>query len=220
MAITMTRFEKQRGSALFLILIGIALFAALSYGVSQGLRVSEGTMTGVAQDKARLEMVAVLDFVHGVQNGFQEMKLNGIEPAAVSFEKPTDVTYGTAPYDLKIFHPLGGKVIFVPVWPSLDDPAESTTTEWEFLFNTVDNVGGSGPELLMTLIAVPKPLCEALNKELTGSTVIPSAGDILGMFQHGTDQIDSGNCADCAGKRALCVENGGLRGFYFVLDRG
>ncbi len=221
MAITMTRFERQRGSALFLILIGIALFAALSYGISQGLRVSEGTMSGVSQDKARLEMAAVLDFLHGVQNGFQEMKLNGIDPSAVSFERPTDGTYGTAPYDLKIFHPLGGKVIFIPVWNEIDDPSEATATDWSFISNSIDGVGSTQPDVIAALVRVPQKLCESMNESLIGSTTIPNeTGDMDNMFVSGSDSITAVSCASCEGKRALCVRNGNVRVFYLVLDRG
>lgn len=210
----------QDGGILFLLLVSVAIFAALAFAVSQSLRLTGGAQTALQSDRTTLDIASVMDFMHATRDAVQQMKLSGIDRSSLSFVHPGEAGYDIAPHTFKVFHPQGGGVTYIPVWSSLDDPAEATATEWDFLFNSVDNVGGGNPELLMTLIAVSQPLCEALNKNLVGNNAIPSAGDILGMFKDGTDLIDGGNCAGCSGKPALCVENSGLRAFYFVLDRG
>ncbi|MBE2191825.1 MAG: hypothetical protein IAE63_06565 [Alphaproteobacteria bacterium] len=213
--------KAERGSVFFVILIGVAIFAALSYAVSQGFRVGGGTFDAVNHDKAELEMSSVLDFMHAVQNGFQEMKLNGIDPTSITFDRPTDVSYGIAPHTLKVFHPDGEGVIFIPVWSTLDDPSEVTATDWSFVRNTIEGVGGSGNEVIAALVRVPEKLCERINFGMVGDSTIPSeSGDMSDMFETAVSPVDSINCAACVGKSALCVRNGNVRVFYFVLDRG
>ncbi|HNQ92066.1 MAG TPA: hypothetical protein PKI93_03940 [Alphaproteobacteria bacterium] len=217
------RRYSEHGSALILVLIITMIFAALSYAVTQGLRVSEGTSNAVNQDKAQLEATSVLNFVQSVRSAVQEMKVSsGGASSSVDFVIPGDEpAYSTSPHTMKIFHPQGGKVTYIPVWATLDDPTEATTTEWNFLSNSVDGIGGSGTELLMTLIAVPEATCKELNRSLTGSDTVPSeSGDILAMFKTGANAVSAANCAACEGKMGLCVGNGNLRAFYFVLDRG
>ncbi|MCB1557367.1 MAG: hypothetical protein KDJ50_00415 [Alphaproteobacteria bacterium] len=213
---------RQSGSALILILIGVVLFGALAYAVSEGLRVSDGTSSGVGREKAELDMNSIMDFMSATANGFQQMKLSDErDPDSIVFTIPSDAGYGTAPHDFKIFHPLGGHVTYQKPWSTLDDPSEVTATDWFFVRNTIDGVGGAGDEVIMSLIRVPEKICQRINFKLTGSETIPSeTGDMDAMFDTGADPIDATNCAACEGKSALCVSNGNVRVFYYVLDRG
>jgi len=214
--------NTQRGGVLILVLIGVAIFAALSYAVSQGLRLGEGTTENASRDKAMLDATSVLDFAHATQSAVQEMKVEKGDPSSFDFVIPGDEpAYSTAPHTLKVFHPQGGGVTYIPVWEQLDDPAQATTTEWNFISNSVENIGSTNPELLITLVAIPEKICSEINRSLIASNAVPSvAGNILDMFKNMTAPIDAANCASCVGRTGLCVENGGLRGFYFVLDRG
>lgn len=214
--------RNQRGSALFLILIGVAIFAALSYAVVEGLRVSEGTTNAVNQDKGQLEATSVLDFTYAVRSAVQQMRVDGVPAANLDFVIPGDEpAFSTAPHTSKVFHPQGGHASYTAVWPALDDPTQATPTAWNFLSNAVDGIGGSGNEVILTLIAVPERTCSELDRILIGTTTIPSvSGDINGMFSTGSTPMTAVNCAACEGKAGACVENGGLRAFYFVLDRG
>lgn len=211
----------SRGSALFLILIGIAIFAALAYAVTESLRVSEGVSKGLSEDRAKLEMSSVMNFMQAVKSGFQQMKLNGRDPQAITFEAPGDAGYGVAPHDLKLFHPEGGNVTFTPVWETIDDTSEATATDWSFVRNTIDGLGGTGTETIAALVRVPQKLCEQINLGLNGATTIPAAvGDMDSMFVTAATPITAANCASCEGVPALCVEKSGVRVFYYVLDRG
>lgn len=214
--------RRERGSALFLILISVAIFAALSYAVVEGLRVNEGTTNAVNSDKGQLEATSVLDFAYAVRSAVQQMRVDGVPAANLDFVLPGDEpAFSTAPHTSKVFHPQGGHASYTAVWPALDDPTQATATEWFFLSNAVDGIGGSGDEVIMSLIAVPEKTCSELDRILIGTTTIPSvSGDINGMFSTGTTPITAANCAACEGKAGACVNNSGLRAFYFVLDRG
>ena len=214
---------SERGSALLMILIMTVLFAALAYAVSEGFRVSTGTQTSVTRDKAKLDATSVLDFAQAINTSVQEMKVNnGGAVSSIDFVIPGDEpAFSTAPNGMKIFHPEGGGVTYIPVWSSLDDPSQATATDWFFISNAIDNVGSAEPELLMTLMRVPLETCAQLNQNLTGSDTVPSVtGNVVNMFETAADPIDSVNCAACDGVKALCVENSGVRAFYYVLDRG
>lgn len=214
---------SERGSALFLILVVTVIFAALAYAVTEGLRVTSGTSEAVKRDKGQLDVIAILDFAQGIRSAVQEIKVNnGGATTGIDFIVPGDEpSFSTSPHGMKVFHPQGGGVAYVSVWDELDDTTEATPTEWNFLSNVVDGVGGGNPELLMTLVAVPENTCKELNRSLVGSDTIPSeTGNILGMFQTGADAVSAANCVSCEGKTGLCVSNGNLRAFYYVLDRG
>lgn len=208
--------NTQRGSVLIFLFIGIILFAALALAVSQGFRLSEGSTGMASEEKARLDASNVLDFARAVQNGVQEMKLNGVVTSAIDFVRPGDEpAYSTAPHTAKIFHPNGGKVTFIEAWSSLG------ATDWYFVENTVEGIGGSGDELILSLLGVSDSMCSQINEILTGSNAVPAAvADIHDMFELGTSLVDSAECAPCVGKAAMCVSGGGGNAFYFVLDRG
>ncbi|MDY0028862.1 MAG: hypothetical protein RBR86_02855 [Pseudobdellovibrionaceae bacterium] len=214
--------RHQNGSALILILIGVALFAALSYAVVNGLRVNDGASSGVTRERADADMSSVMDFATATANGFQQMVLSDErDPNSIVFTRPSDAGYNTAPHDFKIFHPQGGHVTYQETWSSLDDSSETTATDWHFVRNAIDGIGGAGDEVIMALVRVPERLCARINYRLTGSEAIPSeSGDMDGMFALGTSPIDSSNCAACEGKSSMCVANGNVRVFYYVLDRG
>ncbi len=222
MARTSSKRHSQSGSVIFVLMIGIAIFAALSYAVTASLRTGTGTTDNVELDKAALDATAVNDFVQSVRNGVQQMKNSGIEDTLIDFMDPANAGYNTAPHEKKIFHPAGGGVGYVAVWPSLDDSTQATATAWHFLSNPVDGIGSaSGAELLMTLMYVPEKTCKQLNKSLTGTASIPTVvGTISDMFVTGLVPMTAANCAACEGKTAMCVEKLGIRAFYYVLDRG
>lgn len=220
--VPLAKGQFERGSALFFILISVAIFAALSYAVVEGLRVNEGTTNAVNQDKGQLEATSVLDFAYSVRSAVQQLRINGVPADNLNFVIPgTEPAFSTAPHTSKVFHPQGGHASYVSVWPTLDDPTQATATEWKFLSNAVEGIGGSGNEVIMALIAVPEKTCSELDRVLLGTTTIPTvSGDIVGMFSSGTSTISSANCPACVGKAGACVNNSGLRAFYFVLDRG
>ncbi len=213
--------ESQRGSAIIFILIGIVLFAALSYTVMQSFQVGTGTTDRASEDTARLNAGNILDFARAVQLGVVDMKLSGIPPSAVNFIRPTDGGFDTAPHTTKIFHPEGGGARFLPVWSEIDDVSQATATDWAFPMNTIPNVGAGATMRLLTLVRVPVGVCTQLNQMLLGSNTIPTfTGSVDDLFVNGSTPITAVNCPGCDRVPAQCVDNSGVRVFYFVLDRG
>ncbi len=222
MTIPTIRHNSQSGSVIFVLMIGIAIFAALGYAVTASLRTGTGATENTELDKASLDATAVNDFAQSVRTGVQQMKNSGIEETQIDFMAPADAGYNTAPHEKKLFHPEGGGVGYVAVWPSLDDQTQTSATTWNYLSNTIDGIGSaSGTELLMTLMYVPEKICLQINKSLTGTASIPTVvGTISDMFVTGAVPMTAANCAACEGKTSMCVEKSGVRAFYYVLDRG
>lgn len=67
MEIMIKKPNPQSGSAIFLVLIGIALFAALSFVVAQSLRVSGDSSSNMDQEKMALQMTEMTQFLESVK---------------------------------------------------------------------------------------------------------------------------------------------------------
>ncbi len=101
---------KQAGNVLFLILLAVALFAALSYAVTQSSR-SGGK--NASDEKARLVVAEILNYENAIRMAAQRIRMRGdyCEPHSVV---PPDMVDRSSScgnsYDGMIFHPEGGNV--------------------------------------------------------------------------------------------------------------
>jgi hypothetical protein len=102
---------KQDGNVLFLILIAVALFAALSYAVTSSSRSSS---QGISKEKAKLYSANMLNFATSLENAITRMRINrhpdyGIDFASINTN--TSAANNTCADDTcKIFHVNGGAV--------------------------------------------------------------------------------------------------------------
>lgn len=98
----MSKANKQSGNILFLILIAVALFAALSYAVTQSNR---GGGSNAQAEKDQINTAQYLQWASNIKYAITRMKLiNGCED--------TDITFYNNPArpECGIFHPDGGAV--------------------------------------------------------------------------------------------------------------
>lgn len=109
---------NQNGNILFLILIAVALFAALSYAVTSSNRTNEG---GLQRDKARLIASRIIQYGNELENQINRlMVINGCSDTQISFERRpfngSDSLYtnpnAPADYRCHVFHPNNGNIIF------------------------------------------------------------------------------------------------------------
>lgn len=106
-----------RGSALFLILVAVALFAAISYAIT-----SSGRAGGnVANEQALISAGQLTQYPASVRAAVTRMLLTGTVETSVDF---TENTAGGVP-EAAVFNPAGGNVI----WQ--DPPGNiGTATDW------------------------------------------------------------------------------------------
>jgi hypothetical protein len=105
---------KENGNILFLILIAVALFAALSYAVTSTSRSGEG---GISADKAKLAATELMQYATQMSQAVNRLRvINGCTPTQISFERDpfdgSDTQYlnPNAPSDKRchVFHSKGG----------------------------------------------------------------------------------------------------------------
>lgn len=101
--------SAERGNVLFLILIAVALFAALSYAVTSATRGGSDSGSG---EKAQLQAASILNYQTALKVAVDRMVISGVSPDDIDFTRPSDAGFNTAPYTRKIFHPQGGGVSY------------------------------------------------------------------------------------------------------------
>lgn len=206
--------EKQSGNVLFVILITIALFAALSFAVSQGGR---GNVSVISQERARLLATDIIEYGNILANATAQLRLRGYDETQISFNNQVVTGYSNSNCGdtlCEVFHPEGGAVN----WTS--PPAGANDgTEWVITHNRVQSVGtqvGSGTadlDLVAVLQNVDEAVCEQLNQLLHGTTVIPQENDSVNLAQFtGTYSTTiwiadtGGGSGPIAGESAYCFE--------------
>lgn len=74
--------SEENGNVLFLILIAVALFGALSYAVT---RTTQGSGSGVDKEKQKLEVAEMQQQVSQIKFAIMRMQAQGIDPREISF---------------------------------------------------------------------------------------------------------------------------------------
>jgi hypothetical protein len=175
----------EKGNVLFLILIAVALFAALSYAVTQSSRSGGGDANN---ETNLINSAQVTQYPASVRTAIIRMMVsNSIETGDLEFNPPSDFATCTGtPPTACVFHPQGGGATYVI--PSADVLAVGATREWIFNgeneVNLVGTTGGSDAvttstaEVMAILPNVSKSICERINKELGIGGGVPTESNI------------------------------------------
>jgi hypothetical protein len=216
----------ERGNVFWYIMVAIALFAALSYAVSQSNR---GSVAAMSEEQARLAATEILDYASALSTATAQLRLRGFKDTEVSYENPVVAGYANPVCTdgaCRIFSPEGGGVAYkapVTEWLDSSHAADPGYGAWIFSGdNEVDRIGTDGAtaankELIAFLPYVKKALCLELNRK-TGVTnpsdMPPREADQIaaytalfgGTYVHG----ESLTLPDPdKGKNAGCFEGGG-----------
>lgn len=221
--------SKQRGNATIYVLLVVALFAALTFILSRQQDSSESSTL----DATRAEIIAnqVLAYPMQVKQAVDMMTITGVDASDLEFMLPGEAGFdppSVSPMTL-VFHPEGGGLIRATL-PA--DAVNQTTADPEagWYLGRIGNIEWTQtPMTDVVLVAwqIAKPLCEAINMKLTGSTAIPDiANTIPNVFidesRHSGSNaptFDASDCAACESMPALCVsDSGGTRfGYYSII---
>lgn len=194
---------NEKGNVLFLILIAVALFAALSYAVSSSTR--SGGSKG--EEGTLVESSGIIQFGASISQAVSRMTiLNKAEEDELCFYTgANDETYNHAGCDddrHKVFHPEGGAVGY-------RKPSEELNggVEWEFtsrarVFGVKNNEENdpASADLVMLSRNFNKTLCAKINEKIGINEIPVDFGDI-DVFRFdgdysGEDTIDGCN-PDC-----------------------
>ncbi len=137
--------NTQKGNVLFLILIAVALFAALSYAVTQSTRGGGNANS----EKSAISIAATLQYSALIKQAILRMKIiNKCADTDISFHT-SNFPYThyehtpAAPDKCNIFHPDGGGAHFSQPDTSLLDTSKSATVDYGYwsLVGAVQFVG-------------------------------------------------------------------------------
>ena len=96
--------NRQRGNVLFFIFIAVALFAALSYAVSNGMRGGGDTIT---KEQAKVAASEIMRKMQDIRRGYKYLMEQGCSVDDIQFDETP-----VANVDCQIFHVNGGGVTY------------------------------------------------------------------------------------------------------------
>jgi len=220
-------YHSEQGGIIVWIMVMVALFAALSYAVSQGSR--SGTQS-ISSEQANLAATEILDYAAAVRRVVQELQINGCADTEISFQANGNSGYvnPNAPSDnsCHVFHPSGGGINASP-----DDSFETMDSITYVGASDLLGIGTNCTDpacadlyIRFRFIGVAgQSLCGVLNEKMghTSLNPAPSTSHMLGapIFQ-GTYGTHEANTIDFDGKSAACFNysiNTDTNLFYFTL---
>lgn len=169
--------KSEKGNVLFLILIAVALFAALSYVVTQSTRSGSGS---TEREQNILSSAQMTQYPTALRTALIRMVLAGtpIEHVAFNSTAPFYSSAISRTEAVYVFSPKGGAAIYQEA--PADLMASGAATGWTFnADNRVPGIGlddvGSGNDVIAFLSGVSNGVCKQVNEELgvniTGCTV-------------------------------------------------
>lgn len=213
--------SSQSGSALFYILIAVALFAALGFAFSQSMSSSSSNLT---DEEARVYAQDVLSYANRLSRGVQRvMSRSGCSENDISFYLTTNTLlagYEHTPEvadECKVFHEDGGSITWLTAPEGVNDGSD-----WIFTgFNKVRGIGGedtgTGNDLVAILPYINPKICFEINElvSVENTNNIPpietsnvSTGLFIGTYGSGNDIRTANN--EVRGKNSGCFEATGF----------
>lgn len=177
MKVLMTLKKNEKGNALFLILIAVALFAALSYAITQSGR-GGGS---IDREQALITASQVTQYAAGLRTTITRMIITGTAVTAVDF------TDDTTDDDDEVFDAAGGGAI------EQDPPSSSQTsaTPYDYLVPTTSasghymaGIGTNAPEVILLARNLTTNVCTEIRRGLGLPTTIPP--QVTANFDHTT----------------------------------
>lgn len=169
----MKQVNKESGNVLFLILIAVALFAALSYAVTQSTRSGAGSTD---REQSLLGSASLTQYPTALRTAVVRMLLSGIDIKDVAFNDPANFAGVSENY--LVFHPDGGGAVYQQ--PPGDVMSGGATGTWYHNTNYyIPGIGRSGgtadaADLIAFLPGINTPSCQRVNTQMG---VNPTAGN-------------------------------------------
>lgn len=170
--------NKQKGNVLFLILIAVALFAALSYAVTQSSR----SGSDANRETNVINTSQLTQYPNQVRTAALRLVIGGLDPSLLQFNNVDEQT-GVTPYAAfsatkAVFHPQGGSAAHALIPVKI---LASATADKEWIYSMAfripglgsDNTDGSGNELIAFADDLTQTICSRLNADLGWGTTIP-----------------------------------------------
>ena len=176
-----TRMTNQSGNVLFLILIAVALFAALSYAVTQSSR----SGSDANRETNVINTSTLTQYPNQVRTAVLRLVIGGTDPTLLQFNTSNVTTDETTGGGFSAYNPnravfaaQGGAAAWAPVPGKL---LANTTVDKPWIYSMAfripglgtDNTDGSGNELIAFAEDITQTVCSRLNGDLGWGTTIP-----------------------------------------------
>ncbi len=219
---------QQAGNALFLILIAVALFAALSYAITQSSRGGGN----VSKETTSLATSNLIQYMQSLKTGVDRLLILGCSPYDISFETPDGrFTNASAPADnsCHLFHTSGAGLTFQDADTNLLNSAlsgESRYGEISIQRNYAIDMGdaiSTNYAQDFTLPYVTDAVCLEINQKLHGISTIPENTSTTALHYptRGDNPFSHGHSIGCdvsdltsnaCGTNVGCFKIGGIWG--------
>ena len=163
--------SNEAGNVLFLILIAVALFAALSYAVTQSSR-SGGS--GSEREQGIVNAAGLTQYASSIRTAILRMTINNVGIDNVNYKNPGDADYATevgTDGSNFMYHPDGGGATFqlapdnVLTTNATNTTAGDVDGEWHFRDGlSITDLGSTQSEVVAYLTDVTVGVCEELNR--------------------------------------------------------
>lgn len=210
--------RRIAGNALFYVLMGVVLFAALSYTVMQQ-NDGSGAAQQISEQKAEIYASHLISHANAVKNAIELMLQNGSTIDDIDFVRPDEAGYDTAPHIHKVFHPGGGGITPMVVKDEYFAPA-SAERGWDFQTATnVEWTASTQTDVIYSFIDIEESICQQVNEKLIGDNTIETltSDTLTQLFREtsgGNDNFEDADCPNCVGKTSFCVEHSSIAGDY------
>lgn len=212
----------QRGNVLFLILIAVALFAALSYAVTSSMRSSGGSADS---ETNLINSAQITQYPASIATAILRMVSTGTSLDEIRFNTPSEFDDLDAP-TIGVFHPTGGGATYITAPP--DIMVSGTPGTWYFNGDLeipdIALAGAGGNDIIAYLVGIKQAICLKINQEHGLGNSIPilnadrSAQYTKRMYDDGTTDyvLPTGDVPDITdgsgsfdGKPFGCFQNAG-----------
>lgn len=164
----MKHFQDRRnecGNVFFYIFVGVALFGALSFAISQGNR---GSVQTLERDRDKLLASDIIEYGETVARAVAQIRLRGATASQVSFaHDDLPVTYGTPGTnpDFEVFDPTGGGVVLKTIDASsgVGVPSMLFTGSNEFIGAGTTAGTAASADLIMLVRDLRADVCKWIN---------------------------------------------------------
>lgn len=214
--------NNTSGNVLFLILIAVALFAALTYAVGSSSRTGAGTAQA---EKYELKLNQLQSIAASMMQGIQRVRVgNSCDATEISFEADgftggpnpygvlnTPYTNPSAPLDKRchVFAPEGGGAVSPGRIGVFAPSGNNSRVQIRYAVN-FQQIGSSAPEIYMLVFGVGNDFCTYINNK-NGISGIPliaahiSSVQFLGDYSTNVGSTFGGAPLD--GKTWYCYNN-------------
>lgn len=166
--------EGQRGNILFLVLLAVVLFAALSYAVTQSQR---GAGNDASNEKVQAQAAELMNYFTSIDVGVQRMlTTGGIKDYELNFFYQIGNNYIFGSNDntnctearCRVFDPAGGGVTGRRVSTAFfRDPSTASSNNLDtprLVYATMPGAGSSKTDVMLWIGGVSTALCKEINK--------------------------------------------------------